>query len=700
MSKPLRVLIVEDSEDDALLIARLLEKGGYDLDWKRVETSEAMLQALEEQPWDAIISDYAMPRFSGLAALKCLHKSGLDLPFIMVSGRMGEETAVEAMRAGAHDYLMKERLHRLLPALEREIREASIRSHRREAVWRLRTQERFLRQIIDASPTRIYTRDRIGRFTMANKATADFYGVPLDDLIGRHLSELQPDEDTVERSLAEDREVLATGVPKTVREVLLQVPGSDRHRWHQVLKLPIVPPGEHDLQVLGLSIDITERKQAEARLQHDALHDTLTGLPNRALFMEQVEFALAHHRRARDYEFAVLYVEISRLRVPDAAMDAASGEKLLAELADRLRKSVRTNDTISRLGGDEFAVLLDGIDSAAAAVRAADRLHEHVGRPISIAGREVYPSAAIGIALGSTGYDQAEHLLRDAGTAMYRAKTSSKAHELFDHRLHEQVAARLKLEADLRRSISRGDFVLHYQPIIALRDGRLVGFEALLRWQRTPEELVTPGDFMPAAEQTGLIVPLGLWTLQTACNQIRQWNREHAPTSPLWVSVNLSPLQFAQGDLIEEVDRILGDTGADARWLKLEITEATAMQRTEHATGSLARLRDRGVHIVIDDFGTGCSSLSRLQSLPFDTLKIDRSFVGAMRSDDRGLGFVRTIVMLAHGLGMTVSAEGVETQQQRTVLTDLGCEFAQGFLFSHAVPAPEAAHLIAADMAV
>ncbi len=697
MATKLRVLIVEDSEDDATLLARLIERGGYELTWKRVETAEAMSQALASEEWDAVLSDYAMPKYSGLQALKTLQKSGLDLPFIMVSGRMGEETAVEAMRAGAHDYLMKERLQRLVPALEREIREAAVRQRRRRAEWTLRMQERFLRQIIDATPARIYTRDRFGRFTMANLSTASVFGLTVEDLIGRHLSELLPDDATVERSLSEDREVLATGEPRAVGEVRARVPGFSEPRWHQVVKLPIVPPGERDVQVLGVSIDITERKLAEEHLRHDVLHDPLTGLPNRTLFMERVEFALAHHRRARDYEFAVLFADVNAQRAGHEALGLPAGDALLASLADRLRESLRTNDTVARVGDDRFAILLDGIDSAAAALRAAERIREHLATPLLVGEREVLPAATIGIALGSTGYDQAEHLLRDAGTAMFRAKSAGRPHELFDRPLQERVMAELRLEADLRRSLDKSDFVLHYQPVVALEDGRLVGFEALVRWQQPQVGLVGPERFLPAAEQTGLILPLGIWTLQEACAQVARWNTEYPGTKGLWVSVNLSASQFAQQDLIEEIDRILHETQARSHWLRLEITETTAMQPSDTTAETLTRLRDRGIYILVDDFGTGSSSLSRLHRLPFDTLKIDRSFIKDVSADDRLRGFVRTIVLLAHGLGMRVCAEGIETQQQRDVLEPLGCEYGQGFLFSQALPADGATQLIASE---
>ena len=694
MGEPLRVLIVEDCEDDAELIARLLRQGGYELTWQRVDTAKGMATALAGPTWDAIICDYRLPGFSGLAALKTLQKMGLDLPFIMVSGQAGEETAVEAMRAGAHDYLIKDRLTRLLPALEREMREAGVRAKRRNAEWALRRQERFLRQIIDANPTYIYSRDRIGRFTMANKAMADLFDVDIEDLVGTHLADLSKDMGFVERSLAEDREVLDSGRAKATAEQLVSVPPGNTPRWHQTIKLPIVPPDSKDVQVLGVSIDITERKLAEQQLQHDALHDNLTGLPNRVLFMERLEFALAHHRRCREYEFAVLVIDLNRLRMVNDSMGHPVGDELLVLLAQRLHESTRTNDTASRIGGDEFAVLLDGIDDAAAAVRAAERIQEHLSRPATLAGEEVFPSVSIGIALGSTGYDQPDHLLRDASTAMYRAKSGSKPHELFDRRMHEQVVTQLRMESDLRRSLTAGDFLLHYQPVISLQDNRVVGFEALIRWLHADRGLMPPGSFIPAAEETGLIVPLCQWTLQTACAQVAQWNRELTLPHPLWVSVNLSPRQFGQRDLVEQVDHILQQSGADSHWLKLEITEATAMEKSDQTNETLSRLRDRGIHMLVDDFGTGYSSLSRLQRFPFDTLKIDQSFVQDIDERGRNAGFIRTIVLLAHGLGMTVTAEGVETQRQKALLEDLGCEFAQGFLFSHPLDARDAARLL------
>jgi diguanylate cyclase (GGDEF)-like protein/PAS domain S-box-containing protein len=440
--------------------------------------------------------------------------------------------------------------------------------------------------------------------------------------------------------------------------------------------------------------DITDRKRAEAQLLHDAFHDGLTGLPNRALFMDRLKLAIARAKRHQGRQFAVLFLDFDRFKLINDSLGHQVGDLLLIGIAERLRATLRPEDTVARLGGDEFTILLDDLQDAAAAVEVADRLQKEVTRPFNLDGHEVFTSASIGIALSALGYEHPGEVLRDADAAMYRAKALGKArHEIFDQALHARALNLLQMETDLRRAVERQEFAVHYQPIVDLKSKKLQGFEALVRWQHQERGFISPLDFIPVAEDTGLIIPIGQWVLGEACRQLKEWQAMF-PDSQLQISVNLSTKQFAQPDLIEQIKKTLEETGLNPRSLKLEITESAVMENTEVAIRLLKELRTLGVELSIDDFGTGYSSLSYLHRFPLSTLKIDRSFISRMESQDENAQIVETIVMLARNLGMNVVAEGVETASQLSQLGALECEYGQGYFFSKPVNAEKAHQLL------
>ncbi len=429
--------------------------------------------------------------------------------------------------------------------------------------------------------------------------------------------------------------------------------------------------------------DITHRKHAEQQLVHEALHDGLTGLPNRAWFMEQLQVSLDLVRSQKDRLFAVLFLDLDRFKLINDSIGHMVGDQLLIGIAKRLSQCIKPGDKVARLGGDEFTILLDDIRSASEAVEVADRIQNHLSKPFNVGGYETFTTVSIGIALSNSDYQLPEDFLRDADTAMYQAKSLGKArHVIFDKGMHARAVNLLQLETDLRRAIDRDEFFIEYQPIVELQSGRLTGFEALVRWQHPDRGSVLPDRFIAVAEETGFIVPIGQWVLLQACLQMQRWNEKHSPASPLSISVNLSGRQFGHSNLLEQVTQILDATGLDPRSLKLEITESVVMDSVESAAGTLEKLRALGVELSIDDFGTGYSSLSYLHRLPIDTLKIDRSFVSRMVENDENKEIVRTIIMLAKTLGMGVIAEGVETQEQAELLRELGCQYVQGYLVS------------------
>jgi diguanylate cyclase (GGDEF)-like protein/PAS domain S-box-containing protein len=451
-------------------------------------------------------------------------------------------------------------------------------------------------------------------------------------------------------------------------------------------------------RMAGSQTDITERKLAEEQLLHDAFHDTLTALPNRALFIDLLARSLGRAQRRADYRFAVLFIDLDRFKVINDSLGHTVGDELLQALTRRIERCVRPGDTVARLGGDEFTILVDDIGSSSDATRVADRVQHELAKPFTLRGHEVFTSASIGIALSATGYDRAEELLRDADIAMYRAKALGKArYEVFDTAMHARAKAILELETDLRRAIERSEFILQYQPVVSLASGLIVGFEGLIRWQHPQRGLIGPASFIPIAEETGLIIPIGRWVLREACRQAQEWEQKFPAMGNLAISVNLSGKQFAQAHLVEDVGRALKESGLDAHRLRLEITESAVMEDAPSAMAMIDQLRALNVKIDIDDFGTGYSSLSYLQRFEIDNLKIDRSFVSAI-GNDRGENaeIVRTIVTLARHLGMDAVAEGVETPDQLALLKELGCQRVQGFLFAAPVEGGEAGRLLAA----
>jgi diguanylate cyclase (GGDEF)-like protein len=415
------------------------------------------------------------------------------------------------------------------------------------------------------------------------------------------------------------------------------------------------------------------------------------------MFTELLKAEIETSKRNKDHLFAVLFLDLDRFKNVNDSLGHSYGDLLLVAFAERLERTLRPVDTLARFGGDEFAILLSGIVDTTDAVRVSERIHGELSLPFNLNRNSTFASASIGIASSSSGYDRPEDILRDADIAMYRAKENGKArYEMFDQGMHARAVSRLQLESDLRQAIEEKQFSVFYQPIVALETGRLSGFEALVRWNHPRRGIVTPSDFVPVAEETGLIVPIGEWVLEEACKKIKEWQTKSPSHRGLCLSVNLSARQVSQPDLVERIQRALNISKLHPHFLKLELTESVVMENAESAAQMLKRLRALGVQLSIDDFGTGYSSLSYLHRFPVNYLKIDRSFVMRMTTDNDN-AIVKTISTLAHNLGMEVIAEGVETEEQCRQLKALGCEYGQGYLFSRPVNADGALRLLAAD---
>lgn len=438
-----------------------------------------------------------------------------------------------------------------------------------------------------------------------------------------------------------------------------------------------------------------KRLQWEERLVHNAFHDPLTDLPNRLLFLDRLGLCVSRAKRNPDYLFAVLYMDLDRFKMVNDSMGHALGDLLLVEVGRRLQTSLRDTDTVSRLGGDEFAVLMDDIRNPVDVTRAVERVRDQFLLPMNLNGREVFTTASIGVALSSAGYQSAEDLLRDADTAMYRAKgTGEGRHEVFDKSMHEQAVRLLKIETDLRRAIERKELRLHYQPIMALHSGLLSGFEALVRWEHPDLGLLSPAEFIPVAEQSKLIIAVTQAVLREACSQARIWRSQFPPEFQFSISVNVPANYLLKPDLVTDVSELIEEHQLPPEYLRLEMTESGIMEDPEAAAQALSRLSEIGVKTYIDDFGTGYSSLNYLANLPVHALKIDRGFVSRLDIDERNSMIVRSVVALAHNLGLKVIAEGVETPHQLDYLKALKCEYGQGYLFSPARPSEQATQFI------
>ena len=821
LNSPIRVLLVDDDEDDYILTRSLLLdiKGEFfQIDW--VLSYDVALSQIVQRHHDVYLIDYRLGGYSGLDLLHEAITHHCEAPIILLTGQGDQDVDIAAMQAGAADYLVKGEINALM--LERSIRHAiqhtQILSKLRQA---LREKNQLALAISNISTGVVITDpNQVGHpVTFTNAAFTTLTGYTAAEVVGKNCRLLQgPDTDRrvvqqihdaiaqtksltctilnyrkdgscfwneltinpvfdqqgklinfiglqtdvtdrkrAEAALRESEERYALAVQgandgiwdwnlKTnqvyfsarwkamlgyadheidgsLDEWIRRIHPEDRHwvkhrldehlsnltshfeseyrilhrdgayRWMLCRGLAVQDADGKMARVAGSQTDVTDWKQAEEKLVHDALHDTLTDLPNRVLLIERLRHAIQSAQRNHSL-FAVLFIDLDRFKVVNDSLGHMLGDQLLINIAARLSHCLRSSDTIARLGGDEFVILLEDMKDENYVTFVAERIHQELSLPFTLGGHEVFTAASIGIAYGSKAYTRPEELLRDADTAMYRAKEQGRGrYEVFNSGMHTRAVALLQLETDLRRALERQELLLHYQPIVSLRTQQIVGFEALLRWQHPKRGMVSPADFIPIAEETGLIIPIGRWILWTACQQMQQWQRQFSVPN-LAISVNLSSKQFTPC-LIKEIRQILAETGLDASHLKLEITESVLMENADAAIDTLSNLRESGIHLAIDDFGTGYSSLSYLHRFPIDTLKIDRSFISKIDMDGEQLAIVRTIITLAWNLGMDVVAEGVETPKQLAQLKALHCDQAQGYFFYKPVDAANAAQLIA-----
>ncbi|MBF0368853.1 MAG: EAL domain-containing protein [Magnetococcales bacterium] len=799
MGKGLHILVVENLESDFQLLLRALKKGGLDCHARRVEHPAAMQAALEEQVWDVALADYHLPEFGAEEALAIWQTRESSRPFIVVSGAISDEAAVQLMKAGAHDFLRKEHLVRLVPAIQRELekfRERHLRKRTEEALiksqeiahlgsldWDLEAGTHIWTcealRILGLGPNErewpfqaylvaIHHEDRkriegqiedylhgcesslelehrlvrtdgevrtvrcLGELTRHDNGTPRRLLLTLHDVTHRRQIEsalqvaTKAFENATEGVLVTDGD----GYIQSVNPAFTAMTGyeawevkgkgpdllnSKRHppEFFQEMWQTLLSQGRWDGEIwnrrkngeafparlsiiavhssqgalshyVGVLTDLTDIVRSREALRHQSYHDSLTELPNRSLFHDRLAQSLRQAKR-HQCRLAVVRFDLDHFKNINDSLGHAWGDALLQEVAKRMRSTIRQGDTASRLGGDDFALVLPDLEGVPETVRVVRKVAGVLFKPYHIEEREFFLTASIGVALFPDDGTDPDILAQNAGLAMTRAKKGGGDDlQFYTPAMGEAALRRQALEENLRGALKRGEFLLHYQPKVDLVSGRIIGMEALVRWDHPDVGLIPPDEFIPLAEETGLIVPLGEWVLRSACHQTRKWL--DLELGPLRVAVNLSGRQFRQQDLVALVQETLATSGLPAESLELEITESTMMDDVEQARNTLEELSRLGLHIALDDFGTGYSSLSHIKRFPLQTLKIDRSFIGDLKVDPDGEAIISAVISLGNKLTLTVVAEGVETEDQWQFLSQNGCSEMQGFLFSRPLP--------------
>ena len=685
-SKDKSILVVDDDLTARLLMRAALEKSGFKV--YLAENGEDALHQYQAKPCDLLMLDVDMPGLNGYQVCAALRQAaGDELPIVMVTGMDDAESVDQAFEAGATDFLSKPINWGLVGHRVKYL----LRAYR--VLQDLNDANAHNSAILDAIPDTLLRLDAGGQVLDARLAGQVRERLHLPKP-GTHLAQSFP-ADVADRILASAARAGTSGVAENLDMTLRVADGEERH-------FAVRLAGINSRETLCLMHDITERKQAEKSIYRLAYFDTLTGLPNRLSFFERLQREV--HRARHRSRLAVLFMDLDGFKNVNDTLGHGAGDLLLQTVAERLRQGVRPADLVARsdfdeveldlarLGGDEFTVLIPELRHGDTAWAVAHRIQEMLRRPFAVAGREVVVTASIGIAVYPDDGDDAQTLLKHADTAMYHAKEQGRDNcQFYSASLTEEAMRRLNLESNLRLALERGEFFLAYQPQLDLASGRIHSLEALIRWQHPQQGLISPMEFIPAAEENGLIVPIGDWVLRTACSDLARWR---AAGRRLRVAVNLSAVQFRDPELIDRIKAVLADAEVAPEALELEVTEGVLMEDSATTLTTLNTLRDVGLELSLDDFGTGYSSLSYLKRLPLTNLKVDQSFVRGLPADKESLAIVRAIVSLAKNLGFTVTAEGVETLEQARILRGLSCETLQGYYFSKPVRAEQIANLL------
>ena len=760
--RSLHILIIEDVPDDLELTVLVLESADISFTYDITTTAIECQRCLQEKNYDVVLSDYRLPTFNGLQAFEFLKQSQQDIPFILITGSLGEESAVECIKLGMTDYVLKDRLFRLPMVLNRALQDFALRQQQKEAIaqikqqaWRetiinrivqamretlvladvLQTTSELLREALQASYCLIFQPDCSDTMRVCYVSYSDgdrnesLVGLPCQ-LYKHFYAQLIEYKQICITQITDDlaQEVRDVAQAYGLQSLLItplfykntylggiSIYQLDHERQWTENELSLVKAIADQCAIAihqsalyeNAQAELSERKKMELQLRHDAFHDSLTGLPNRSLFLDRLSHALQLYQRRSHVnantfsntfseQFAVLFLDLDRFKIINDSLGHLAGDQLLMTVAKRLVSCLRSGDTVARLGGDEFVMLIEEIEEINDVLEVVFRIQESLKVPADIDGHEIFVSTSIGIALNSSEYNQPDQLLRDADTAMYRAKEQGRSrYEIFNPAMHSEALKKLKVENELRRAIEREELRVYYQPIVNLRSRQIIGFEALVRWQHPEQGLIFPEEFIFLAEEAGLITAIDFWVLQEACQQLQSWQKQFSIASNLTMSVNLSAKQFTKPDLTGQIESIIRKANLSNTNLKIEITESILIERTSLATQILSELKERNIHTCIDDFGTGYSSLSYLHRFPIHTLKIDRSFVSRIDHNSEYSEIVKAIIILGINLGLYVIAEGVETAEQLRFLETHSCHAGQGYHFFMPLDATAATMAIA-----
>lgn len=745
-ASPLRLLVVEDVQEDIELIEFSLDDAQIMFE---IEATDSLAQCdalLEKVHFHAVLADYRLPGLQAPEIFALVQKRQPMVPFILVTGSLGEEAAVECIKTGMTDYVLKDRLYRLPMVLRRALTEAELKRQQQAAIAQIEHQawhESVLNQIVQAMRETLIleevlqtTVDQLRAVlnadyclviqpsTVQQSLIQQVVGSSTTDISAIYqkkwelctyfeaelrtgqqieLTPLNAEDGSAVSGLLEELQIQSTlltplNYQQTYFGALALCYQQESRSWSDSeTSLTQAVAEQCAIAIYQVNLyaqaqkELEQRRRIEDQLHHDAFHDNLTGLPNRALFLDRLNHAIqiAHRDRKNGIDsvlghFAVLFLDLDDFRIVNDSLGHDVGDFLLQVVATRFNQCLQVGDTLARISGDEFAVLLENISSVDDILESVEKIQGALRQAITLESQEIFVSSCIGIVIDTWNYSSATQFLRDADTAMYQAKRKGRgSYQVFNWSMHAEVKQRLQLENDLRRALDRNEFYLVYQPIFHLPSQTFRGFEALIRWHDPVQGVLSPSEFIPVAEQTGLIIPMGQWVIRQSCRQWKQWlERWSQSLRNCNISVNLSAKQFVQSDLASQIDAILKETDIDCSFLRIEITESALLNNEAMSLETLTELKALNIQVAMDDFGTGFSSLSYLLRFPKDVLKIDKSFVSNLDNNSDNQAIIKTILALGHNLGLDVVAEGIETEQQVEFLLNQGCVFGQGYWFS------------------
>jgi diguanylate cyclase (GGDEF)-like protein/PAS domain S-box-containing protein len=690
-----RLLLVDDEPRLLSSLHELMSNRSYQL-ITAINGTDAITQ-LRKVHFDLVLLDLNLPDMSGHDIMDFINEQGIDTNVIVLSGDRGIDAAIGALQRGAYGYLRKPYpQEELIKTVENVLQKRSLEAKNRDITWRLERSEKLYRYLVDSSPDIIFTLNTEGRFTFINERAQQMLGYVPEDLIGKHYSELVH-EDDMERAHFVFNERRLSGRASRNIELRLKHHNSDSHERDfnsAVISISFNSVGMYSeapdssmrqfFGTYGVARDITESKRAEQLISYQAYHDILTDLPNRALFRDRLDLSLIQAKRNKS-ELAVMFIDLDRFKLVNDTLGHIKGDELLQMVAVRLRDRLREGDTLARQGGDEFTLLLPDLREKKDAAKIADEIVQTLSAPFVLGETQVHISASVGIAVCPDDGDTADQLICHADIAMYKIKAVGKnGYRFYDSSMQDASHQKIVLEQSLRGALERGELEMYYQPQINVETGQVVGAESLIRWNHPERGLLNAGEFMPFAEENGLIMQISDWMLDPLCRDLREWNS--VCEQPLRMSLNLSPHYLDRGDFTHKLRDAFERYDIPASQFEVEITENLCIRNQQYAAEQLGKLCQLGVSVAIDDFGTGYSSLAYLHRFPINTIKIDQSFVREIQNVNGHYPVVMAIISIARGLGLNVIAEGVETATQAAYLAQAGCNTLQGFLYHKALP--------------